>query len=48
MNYTNDPIFKSRDNQMWYFWDETWSNSRGPYTTEEIAREHLQKYLLTL
>ena len=29
---------------LWYFWDETWVDSYGPYDTEEIAREKLQEF----
>jgi hypothetical protein len=28
----------------WYFWDEIWLDSYGPYNTEKEAREELRKY----
>lgn len=39
----NDPVYKDRDN-LWYFWDETWSGKFGPYSTEEVARERMEEY----
>lgn len=29
----------------WCFWDETWATRYGPYDTEELAREGLDKYV---
>jgi hypothetical protein len=29
----------------WYFWDETWSNRHGPYPSEVVANEELNKYV---
>lgn len=40
--FMNDPVHKEKDG--WYFWDETWADRIGPYTTEEEAREQLEKY----
>ena len=28
----------------WYFWDETWSNTYGPFDSEEITRKKLENY----
>jgi hypothetical protein len=28
----------------WYFWDEIWLDSYGPYNTEKEAREALNEY----
>ena len=28
----------------WYFWDETWANRHGPFTTEEDCKIKLTKY----
>ena len=28
----------------WYFWDEVWADSYGPYNPEKEAREALNKY----
>ena len=38
-----DPVFEWEDGQ-WFFWDETWSQSYGPYETEWKAREALHRY----
>jgi len=41
-----DIIFK--ENDKWYFWDETWSNKEGPYETRrecEIAVNGYAWYL---
>jgi hypothetical protein len=46
-----DPVFQSADpetNGQWFFWDETFSNTRGPYDTEALARQALIKYSETL
>jgi hypothetical protein len=48
MEQSNDPIFQRIDVQGWFFWNETWSESYGPYDTEEIARENLREYCETL
>ena len=36
------PLFY-RDSQ-WYFWDETWSNETGPFSTYHEAAEATQNY----
>ena len=38
-----DPVHK--DDNGWYFWDETWADKFGPYPTEELARETLAHYM---
>ena len=37
-----DPIHK--ENEKWYFWDESQADRHGPYDTEEIARIKLHEY----
>jgi len=37
-------IFKSLDDDKWYFWDECWAECEGPYETEKKCREALDKY----
>ena len=37
-----DPVHQEED--LWYFWDETWGNREGPYLTEAIARSELEAY----
>lgn len=32
-------------NGQWYFWDETWSHTYGPYETEEEARRQMNYYI---
>jgi hypothetical protein len=29
----------------WYFWDETWADRYGPYTSETECRQELDKYI---
>lgn len=36
------------DGSGWYFWDETWDNLHGPFSTIEDARESLTNYAKTL
>lgn len=38
-----DPIFEL--NGLWYFWDETWSTSFGPFDSKVTAREKLFEYI---
>jgi hypothetical protein len=33
-------------NGCWYFYDETWGNSYGPFHNEEEARKELKKYCI--
>jgi hypothetical protein len=32
----------------WWFYDETWSDSHGPFATEALATEALNDYVLYL
>lgn len=38
-----NPVFLHVDGR-WYFWDETWTNSHGPFFTRENAVEECIKY----
>jgi len=38
-----DPVHQDADGS-WYFYDETWSDTVGPYPTEKYARERLKDY----
>lgn len=40
----SDPVHFNREDNRWYFWDETWSFAIGPYDTEDEARLALDKY----
>ena len=43
----HDPVeYVRHDNREegWYFWNEIWVDSYGPYNTEEEAREALERY----
>lgn len=42
-----DPIFRKNDG-LWYFSDETWSEEYGPYKTREKAQKSLDKYVYWL
>lgn len=37
-----DPVEEEVDG--WWFWDETWADRIGPFSSEKIAREALDKY----
>jgi len=39
---TADPVSKYKG--MWYFWDETWSQTFGPFDTHQEAREGCRQY----
>lgn len=39
----SDPVFQGKDGK-WYYWDESWTQSRGPFDDEETARERLTQY----
>ena len=38
----NDPIHK--DAEGWWFYDETWSDRVGPFSSQEEARAALGRY----
>lgn len=42
-----DPVYGD-DETGWYFYDETWSDSHGPYKDEAEARKHLKQYVQNL
>lgn len=51
MHKSYDPVeFLERDcleggnEPGWYFWDETWACSHGPFMSEAEAREQLERY----
>lgn len=44
MTEKHDPVYLDEVNDDWYFYDETWSHSHGPYATEEEARVMLKSY----
>lgn len=41
---TRSPIYKDRSGK-YYFWDESWSTSFGPYPTRQKAEIELEKYM---
>lgn len=43
-NHIPDPVWQDSENGLWYFCDETWSESLGPWDTEEEARDKLRRY----
>lgn len=43
---SHDPVFYRKG--AWWFWDETWAHSVGPYSSEAVAREELAKYVAWL
>lgn len=42
-----NPVICGDDN-MWYFFDETWTEVYGPYQTQEEANEGCSRYASTL
>ena len=39
---SGDPVCE--DDGYWYFWDETWTEQFGPFSSESEARECLAAY----
>ena len=39
------PLVIHQHNGKWYFFDETWTNRVGPYTTKEDAKVALKNYV---
>lgn len=39
-----DPVYVDAMTGLWYFFEETWSNYHGPFTTEDDARRSLRQY----
>ncbi len=46
MSETSDPIYEL--DGAWYFWDESWSYSIGPYSTRVDAEEAILAYAKSL
>lgn len=44
----NDPIEYDAKTYSWRFWDETWSDSHGPFKTRREAASALHKYCNTV
>ena len=40
----NEPVFQKEDGS-WWFYDETWIDTYGPYKTEDEAKEKLRYYI---
>lgn len=38
-----EPVFQ--EDGQWFFYDETWAYTHGPYESEEKAREVFEKYV---
>jgi hypothetical protein len=36
-------VYQALDGQ-WYFWDETWTERQGPYTSENVANAYARAY----
>lgn len=43
--FNTNPIYEQ--DGLWYFWDETWTDSYGPFDTEEQAKEAIRTYIIT-
>lgn len=42
--FTGEPIFLSIEDNCWYFWDETWTKSHGPFSSLQEAEEQFEDY----
>lgn len=47
-----DPVFYASNHEFdgqvedgWFFWDETWTYTYGPYVSEADARRALRNYI---
>lgn len=40
----SDPVECDQSTGLWYFWDETWSERCGPYSSEQEARDRFKSY----
>ncbi len=43
-----DPVFHDHTTNQWFFWDESWSRTEGPYVSEYEARAAFKEYCLTI
>lgn len=43
-DWTHDPVHVM--DGEWYFWDESWAESHGPFNTERLARKALMEYCI--
>ena len=41
---SSDPVVFDYEEELWCFWDETWTHAYGPYATEFLANLELQRY----
>ena len=32
------------EDNLWYFWDESWASRQGPFESKDIALKQLKKY----
>ena len=44
----DDPVYYDNSDGKWYFYNELWTDSYGPFETEEEARDALKQYAKTL
>lgn len=44
----DDPVMCNIDRTRYYFFDETWGNLIGPFSSESAARQNLDKYMREL
>lgn len=40
-----DSIYFNPDDKKWYFYDQTWAASYGPYRTKKKVRTAFKKYV---
>jgi hypothetical protein len=39
----SNPVFQQPDGS-WHFWDRTWADSFGPYSSQELAEKAYRQY----
>ena len=37
-------IVHQKVDNLWYFWDEIWTSTKGPYNTKKEAEEASEEY----
>ncbi len=43
-----DPVHFDKADNKWYYFEENWASSKGPFDTEQLARDACMKYTAQL
>ena len=46
--FDGEPIFLNLEDNCWYFWNENWTDSCGPFSSLKEAEEQLEEYCKSL